>query len=514
MFSNPEFVRNVRLQHNLMLGGTVILVVVLALVEMLLWMSVYSNIVPPWEIWSKFGQTSFYVLLFGEFILFFCAAAGAIGSSFAKERVAGTLLFQQMTLLSPHEMILGKLLGAAAPCYLWTAMLLPFSLLAAGLANLDWWFVGQSYLILLVGGVAFQMLAMRASIGAAADAAYANPAKIRRLEGVGPALGVASGVLLFPAFGIFGEALFHNLPISFWGMSLPGIVVIVMLGLFIGGWSYGGAVRSYQKLQNKYLSPVPTWFFLGSVNFMAIGFLWNPDTGQTGHLGYFYQAAAARLTAIIAVNFFLVLGPLAETLMTRERLREWFSPVNDHYSAFRRQSIINAFKSLLVAIGTAVVSLGLVWINLKNQFLGITIFKPHSDFTDWYSGFSFLGWLTLTAAWLLSVAAMVGFTQYWSLTRPKANPFSGIGIWIGFLFLMVVIGVKAGFDSMIWLNTPISMIVGVLLKPEHAVGLSLKALLVELLLAIVSIALSYWQWKKNRDAVLAQEQTEAQNQQA
>src|SRR5688572_21540426 len=116
---NPEFLRNVRLQLTprralFSVGLTLTLMIVGGI---LAWFSVdpYSSMGFDYRV-KKFGEFSFGLLVFAQFALLHVMATGAVGGSFVQERMRNTLILQQMTLLSPHQMLLGKLFGSTILC--------------------------------------------------------------------------------------------------------------------------------------------------------------------------------------------------------------------------------------------------------------------------------------------------------------------------------------------------------------------------------------------------------------
>src|SRR5215207_6597777 len=112
---------------------------------------------------QRFGSESYGVLTVLLFALLFVLGPATAGLSFVQERLRGTAIFQQMSLLSPLRLAAGKFWGAGALAYFVALLLLPCALAAAWLGGVDGGKVARLYLFLLVGGLAWQALGLYAS---------------------------------------------------------------------------------------------------------------------------------------------------------------------------------------------------------------------------------------------------------------------------------------------------------------------------------------------------------------
>ena len=110
-----------------------------------------------------FGAESYGVLTVLLFALLFVLGPALAGLSFVQERLRGTAIFQQMSLLSPFRLAAGKFWGAGALAYFVALLLLPCALAAAWLGGVELAKVARLYLFLLVGGFAWQALGLYAS---------------------------------------------------------------------------------------------------------------------------------------------------------------------------------------------------------------------------------------------------------------------------------------------------------------------------------------------------------------
>ncbi len=72
--------------------------------------------------------------LFG---LLFVLAPATAALSFIQEKLRGTSIFQQMVLLSPFDLAVGKFFGSGLLAYFIAALILPFSAAAAVVGSLN-----------------------------------------------------------------------------------------------------------------------------------------------------------------------------------------------------------------------------------------------------------------------------------------------------------------------------------------------------------------------------------------
>jgi hypothetical protein len=137
-----------------------------------------------------FGSESFVVLTVALFALLFLLGPALAGLSFVQERLRGTAIFQQMTLLSPFRLASGKFWASGLLAYFGALMLLPFALAAAWVGGVNAQMVARVYLFLFVGGFCWQ------AVGLYCSAALCGPSE-RAMRGgllVGPLVAVGGAV--------------------------------------------------------------------------------------------------------------------------------------------------------------------------------------------------------------------------------------------------------------------------------------------------------------------------------
>ncbi len=129
---NPEFVRSLRvtLPRRRAVFLAALTVAILAAGGWLLWSSaypVYGRLTEAQRVVMQrreFGRMSFNVLTVILFCLLFLLAPATAGLSFIQERLRGTAIFQQMSLLSPAGLARGKFLAGGLLAYYVAALVL------------------------------------------------------------------------------------------------------------------------------------------------------------------------------------------------------------------------------------------------------------------------------------------------------------------------------------------------------------------------------------------------------
>src|SRR5437763_5470178 len=158
---NPEFVRvlhtSLTPKRALFIAATTLALV--AVGALLLWNSwegwlLRSDInTSDAEIARRFGADAFNKLSVVLLALLFVLAPATAALSFVQERVRGTAIFQQMTLLRPFDLVLGKFFGSALISYFIAALVLPCYLTAAVIGDVSATLVIRMGLLLVIGGL-------------------------------------------------------------------------------------------------------------------------------------------------------------------------------------------------------------------------------------------------------------------------------------------------------------------------------------------------------------------------
>jgi hypothetical protein len=396
-----------------------------------------------WQVRS-FGATGYGVLTVVLFGLLFMLGPAMAGLSFVQERLRGTAIFQQMTLLSPFELAWGKFWGAGALAYFVALMLLPCALAAAWLGEMNPHKVARLYLFLFVGGFALQ------AVGLYASSALSGPSE-RVMRGgllVGPLVAVAGAVaavalnqfftadyesmaawLAAPAAHDYGEYEYRSYQLFWWhfyGARVPAYAVVLGLLGFAGAWAFAGAVRRVKVWQLIPTGPRAAWLFYLTSAAVVVGLLWGrhvDDTEPASRL-QFYMALAWAAVALLAGG----------SALTRDRLREWWSADRDPLAVLQRSEIKASAATLLVAAGVSLAGLFALWASYHVTPGGA-----------WAELRIFSQLLPIAACFALTLVATVAFVQFCAMFRFRIGGWAGVALLAGVYVFAGVAGVM--FDE-------------------------------------------------------------------
>ncbi len=378
----------------------------------------------------SFGATAYVMLTVVLFALLFMLGPAMAGLSFVQERLRGTAIFQQMTLLSPFGMAWGKFCGAGALAYFVALMLLPCALAAAWLGEISPHKVARLYLFLLVGGFAWQ------AVGLYASAALSGPSEQVMRGGllVGPLVAVAGAVaavglnqfftadyelmaawLANPAAHDYGEYQYRQYQFFWWhfyGARVPAYAVVLGLLAFAGAWALAGAVRRVKVWQLIPTGPRAAWLFYLTSAAAVIGLLWGRHVDDT--------EPAARLQVYMALAWAAVALLAGGSALTRDRLREWWSADRDPLALLQRSEIKASAATLLVATGVSLLGLCALWASYH--------VTPRGAWAD-LRLFSQL--LPIVACFALTLLATVAFVQFCAMFRFRIGGWAGVALLAG-----------------------------------------------------------------------------------
>ena len=452
---NPEFVRALRgtLPRRRALFVAGLTAVLLAAGAWVLWnrsapyvlydVDLYTLDRPSYEaeLWARhlksFGWESFTVLTVLLFALLFVMGPAAAGLSFVQERVRGTAIFQQMSLLSPLRLAAGKFWGAGALAYFVALLLLPCALGAAWLGGVDWAKVGRLYLFLLVGGFAWQALGLYASaaVCGASERAPRGGLLVGPLVAVGGAVTALALSYFFTAeyelmaLELAGHAAGRELSEytyrsyqfywwHFYGARVPAYAVVLGLVGFAGLCAFAGAVRRVKVWQLIPVGARPAWLFFGSACALLTGLLWGRHPEDS--------LPVYRLNIYMLLCWGAVAALAGGTALTRGRLREWWSAERDPLVLLQRSEIKASAGTILVAAGFSLAGLFALWTSyhvdpLGNRFeYGLGTFLP------------------VALSFALTLAATVAFVQLCAMFRFRLGGWAGVALLV---FVYVFAGV-------------------------------------------------------------------------
>ncbi|HEX7312868.1 MAG TPA: hypothetical protein VF297_03050 [Pyrinomonadaceae bacterium] len=398
----------------------------------------------------RFGSESYLILTVTLFGLLFVLGPALAGLSFVQERLRGTAIFQQMSLLSPFRLAAGKFWGAGALAYFVALLLLPCAFGAAWLGGVDPAKVARLYLFLLVGGFAWQALGLYASaaLSGASGRAPRGGLLVGPLVAVGGAVSalalsrfftadyemMAREIAEFAVEGAVNDYYYRSYQAFWWhfyGARVPAYAVVLGLVGFVGLWSFAGAVRRVKAWQLIPVGPRPAWLFFGSAFALLTGLLWGryPDDPLPNFR--------------LEVYMFLCWGALAalagESALTRTRLREWWSAERDPLALLQRSETRGSVQTILAAAGFSLAGLLALWMSY------------HVDPRGNYGGYNLASqFLPIALCFALTLAATVAFVQLCAMFRFRLGGWAGVALLV---FVYAFTGV-AGAMSDEQDNTP------------------------------------------------------------
>lgn len=388
----------------------------------------------PSGLWARqvksFGAESYGVLTVLLFALLFVLGSALAGLSFVQERLRGTAIFQQMSLLSPLRLAAGKFWGAGALAYFVALMLVPCALAAAWLGGIDYAKVARLYLFLLVGGLAWQ------AIGLYASAALCGASERAPRGGllVGPLVAVGGGLTALALNQFFtadyelmarslaefaaGDAAldqyFYKGYEFFWwhfyGARVPAYAVVLGLVGFVGLWAFAGAVRRVKAWQLIPLGVAPAWLFFGSACALLTGLLWGRYLDD--------PVPAFRLDAYMLLCWGALAALVGESALTRGRLREWWSAEPGPVALLQRSEIKASVTTILVAAGFSLAGLFALWMSYHVDPLGNRLEYNLGTF------------LPIALCFALTLAATVAFVQLCAMFRFRLGGWAGVALLV------------------------------------------------------------------------------------
>ncbi|MBA3766444.1 MAG: hypothetical protein H0W99_05545, partial [Acidobacteria bacterium] len=254
---NPELVRSLRitLPPRRVLFIAVFTTILLLVTSGVVWNDALSyRYLSSGQQIKKFGEGMYWLLAVVLFALLFILTPATAALSFIQEKIRGTAIFQQMVLLSPFDLAVGKFVGSGLLGYFLAALIYPFFLAAAALAEANFFQLVRLSLFLLIGGLCCQ------AVGLFISAALSGPSD-RFLRGgllVGPAVGGIGGLVALALYSYFVKANYsltsgYYEAWYFYGFKTEAYLVILGLLAFTGAWAFAGTVR---RIRVSQLTPV------------------------------------------------------------------------------------------------------------------------------------------------------------------------------------------------------------------------------------------------------------------
>lgn len=428
LLRNPELDRILRInlpaRRLLFIGGFAL--AIMLVVTGLQWNSRVGQavVVTPDDI-RFFARDTYWMLTVILFGLLFVLAPAMTALSFIQEKLRGTAIFQQMLLIEPLDIAVGKFLGSGAASYFASLIILPFALLAAfwGRQNFD--DVFSLYLFLVVGGLSCQ------AVGLFVSAALSSPSE-KPLRGgllVGPAVGGLSAVMALYYYRYFSDNYYgRSDPWHFFGITVEAYAVVLVFLVFIGVWAFAGAVRRIKASQLVPVKAWPVWLFFATAEALLVGALWGWQTSSRYQLNAYGTPPIRNLAFYMVINWAALLALAGSVALGRNRLREAWSAGDDPLGLFQRREIRTNFKTFLIALLISIAGLVALWISY------------HLDAASFPQNIALNQLIPIALAFALSIAGALFFIQYSAMQRFRARAWAGVGLVVAFYLMMGVAG--------------------------------------------------------------------------
>ena len=507
---NPELVRSIRTtlppKRALFIG--VLTIVLVHVVGAVIWNNAASRrYLTSTEQVREAGEQMYWVLMLVLFALLFVLTPATAALSFIQEKVRGTSIFQQMVLLRPLSIAVGKFIGSGLIGYFVAALIFPFFFVSAVIGNIDARQFVRVSLFLLIGGLCCQ------AVGLLISAALSGPTD-RFLRGnllVGPAVGGMGALLAVALHSYFDRYIYYGGTYwrwNFFGWQIRAYLVILGLLAFVGAWAFAGTVRRIKASQLIPLRPWPTWLFFASAEAVLIGLFWGGFT-QPYDFRIFEMPPIARLIFYLLLNWAALVILAGSTALSRERLREWWSASDDPLAVFQRQEIKNVLITFGAALGIALAGLTALWAS----FHIYTAPTPQAVSSP-------AQLIAIAICFTLTVSGMAVFIQYCALHRFRIGAWAGVSLAIIFYLVMGVVGASledkkntaALLNPLVYANAITEgdpymdrhKTYGVTQepKPDVSEGTLIHGLLAETLLAAGCFGLALVKWRKTEEEML------------
>lgn len=501
MFNNAEFLRNVRVQLTpRRLAFTCGLTVGLILIsELLVWSGTaptkYSS--SDYDRVLEFGKVSFNLLFFAQVILLVAMAPSMLGGNMIQERLRNTVIFQQMTLLSTHEVLLGKMFGSTIICYLLAALIMPFALISGLVARVPIESIVGVYLVLLVGALSWQAVSLFFST----STVNSNENVGRNLAGLSYSIGGLAVFFMIIFFNVFWRRNweFQDDATYFFGMPIFTLTFALLVMGFVGFWAYVGAVRAFKDMQLIQLSPRTIWYFFIALEILLVGWFWGGKIAfdsymNTSDYEYLYsQRAAALILGYLVINWVFLTALAGISVISRNQLQEWWSGGDDAVSVLKRNEIKNSVFNYPITVAITTVGGLILWTSIYLDF------SSQSKTFD----FSIISLLAILLGFAISMFTAASFIQFCAMFRFKVANRTGVILWVMFVIVAGIASGVFGPDSIPAMFNPI-VFAGVLVDKGKANVSSTIAygLIIEIAFALISIGIMYWKWKQTREEML------------
>ena len=335
--------RNARIQ--LRPGRAIAAVVICAAISLTTWYSFASRFVMGSAIPNSIAMFRFILQL--QIVVLLIGGGVYELLSVHREKELNTFDYQRVTRLTAFELGVGKLFGAPALMYFIVLCLMPIALLGAIQGHLPILLVLEAYIILLVGCIAFHLLALVISmtLGRGVSAIAVLPylvlvafTSVDLFAGQNMYPGMDASTWAVHQLNPFAASALFEITLSrgevlkdiFFGVSVPHFTVLMALYVTLAAWFLLAIVRNLKRDPAVYelYSPIQAFGFAIYLNALMLGFFnWKAPLGlpiinSLGRITGFYTLPPLLVERPLLYNtfwLFILLGLVL--LRNRERVR-------------------------------------------------------------------------------------------------------------------------------------------------------------------------------------------------
>jgi hypothetical protein len=505
-FNNPEMLRNARIQ--LRPGRAIAAVGICAAISLTVWYS-FEPRDPTLSVSGTFIQMFKFILQLQIVVLLI---GGGIYEllSVHREKELNTFDYQRVTRLTSFELAMGKLFGAPVLMYFVTLCLMPIALLGSIQGHLPISLVVEAYVILVVGCIAFHLLALVVSmtLGRGVSAIAVLPflvlvafTSVDLLKNLNIYVSGDSTWALHQLNPFAAVAMFETnwsrgetLKDIFFGVSVSHFTVLMVIYITLVAWFLLAILRNLKRDPTVYelYSPIQAFGFAIYLNALMLGFFnWKAPLGQPnfnslGRITGFNTLPPLLVErALLFKSFWLFVLLGLVLLRNRERVRRRIRTLGESAA-----SLWAAFwPAPYLVLGLIVV--GIAILELIRTYRGLT---PD----QWSWGLAILN-VAFIALW---VARDLLYLQWMGLRRARRPLFAAVLYLIVFyICITVILGVAQTYAH------PTVAAIGAALVPSGASYLNVEGWTAHSQLWICALALlaaqvvlfALLQWQKLRE---------------
>jgi hypothetical protein len=376
---------------------------------------------------ERAGKDAFFAYTIVLVALLFIIGPAMSAISLIQERLRGTAIFQQMVLISPFELAMGKLLGSSLLVYFAALVFSPFFILSAGLADIGPNQLFRIGIFFVFGGIFCQAVGLLVSAMVSAS----GDKFVRGGLLVGPIVG-GFGLITCVAtqsFFFTPDPYYTSHTLHFFGQFVPGASALTVLFIVGALWAFSLTIRQIKAGQLIELSPWPVWLLFLTAELILVGICWGYEVTRDNFWSQ-GMLPLSRLFLYLIANWVALLVMAGSYSLSADRLREWWGARQDAHAIFYRKGVRNDVKTILVSLCITSIGLVSVWYSL-HSYPSDPLLVP-----DYFDG---LILASLAACFIFTIIATVAFVQFCAMFKLRLGAWTGVVLTVA-LYSVLGIG--------------------------------------------------------------------------